>query len=155
MVSVSPALVVPSGWTRVDTGSEGQWQAVTAYYAEPLLGEKTEEGFRANLNVTVADNEGQTFGEWQRTTERVLPELLDDYLAIDAERVGIAGREGGRRLGHHRGPHGEALTMEQWFVAVDGVGHTLTFTVPTRRYGALADLIEDCAATWTPGGEGS
>jgi hypothetical protein len=42
--------------------------------------------------------------------------------------------------------------MEQWFVALDGVGHTLTFTVDTRRYDAVADDIAESAATWRPDG---
>jgi hypothetical protein len=48
------------------------------------------------------------------------------------------------------GPGGSALTMEQWFVAIDGVGHTLTATVLTSDYATWAAQIDAAAATWSP-----
>lgn len=154
MVSQQPAqppLVVPSDWTRLATSEHGDWKWVTHAYVEPLA--ETSTGVvPSSLTITAADNDGQSFGQWQRTTEDVLPQLFDDYLAIDAQRIEIAGAPGGRRLAHYRAADGGPRTMEQWFVALDGVGHTLTFTVDTRHYDAVADDLAESAATWRPDG---
>jgi hypothetical protein len=133
----------------VDNPTVGDWQYVTCVYVEPA--DEVPAGYApCSLNLTAADNAGQSFSAWQRATDLALPDLLNDYVPIDAERVDIAGHHGGRRLGHCRGPEGEPITIEQWFVVIEGTGHTLTFTVDTRRYSALADTLTDCAATWVP-----
>ena len=41
--------------------------------------------------------------------------------------------------------------MEQWFTQIDDVGYTLTATVETARYDALADTLAAAAASWSPG----
>lgn len=106
--------------------------------------------FLANVVATSLGTGGLGFRDWQAGTDELLPRILDDYLLVDLERLAIGGVAGGRRLAHHAGPAGEALTMEQWFVLVDDVGHTLTATVETWRYDELADLCAGIAATWNP-----
>jgi hypothetical protein len=81
----------------------------------------------------------------------LLPRMLDGYLLVDLERLEFHGRPAGRRLAHHTGPGGQALTMEQWFTQIDDVGYTLTATVETARYDALADTLAAAAASWSPG----
>jgi hypothetical protein len=76
--------------------------------------------------------------------------MLDDYLLVDLERLVVDGRPGGRRLAHHVDQAGRALTMEQWFVADDQVGWTLTATVETWSYDAVADELAEVAAAWRP-----
>lgn len=109
------------------------------------------ERFRANLVATAVATGGMSFRDWQVGTEELLPRVLDDYLVVDLERLVIDDRPAGRRLAHHAGPAGEALTMEQWFTLVEGIGHTLTFTTETWRYDELADLAAAIARTWHPG----
>ena len=104
--------------------------------------------------VTEQPTGGLGFRDWQTGTEELLPRTLPDYLLVDLERLEVDGRPAGRRLAHHAGPGGEALTMEQWFVLVDGVGHTLTATVETWRYDELADSLAGVAASWRPTGAG-
>ncbi|GAA4364204.1 hypothetical protein [Nocardioides caricicola] len=138
---MSSELTAPDGWEVVTEPAVG----TRLVAAEPEHG-----GFRANLVVTSVACGGLSFSEWQAGTDVVLGRTLDRYLVIDLERVAVAGHPGGRRLAHHVGPTGEALTMEQWFTAVDDVGHTLTATVPTSRYLDLSDTMGRAAASWRP-----
>lgn len=101
--------------------------------------------FRANLTLTVVDNAGMSFRDWQVATDAALPGMLTDYLLLDLERLEVAGRPGGRRLAHHLSPEGVSLTMEQWFTDVEGTGCTLTATIDSRRYDEQADLFATCA----------
>lgn len=141
-------LAVPAGWEVLANPAEGiTW--VAREPAEPAAPQR----FRANLVLTAVPTGGLDFREWQRGTDELLPQVLDDFLLVDLERIDVVGRPGGRRLAHHAGPQGEALTMEQWFTLVDGVGHTLTATVETWRYDELADLCARAARTWHPGQE--
>lgn len=106
--------------------------------------------FRANVVLTVDDTATLSFRDWQTGTDELLPRLLDDYLLVDLEKLEIDGAAGGRRLAHHAGPDGEALTMEQWFVLADGLGQTLTATIDTGRYDALAEVCASVADGWRP-----
>lgn len=103
-------------------------------------------GFATNLVLSMADNAGLSFRDWQVATDQMLPRILSDYLLLDLERCQVAGRLGGRRLAHHVAPNGVAVTMEQWFTAVDGVGWTLTATVDSSRYDEQAALFARAAA---------
>ncbi|MER7558152.1 hypothetical protein ABTZ46_14500 [Nocardioides sp. NPDC126508] len=106
--------------------------------------------FRSSLAHTISTIGDIGLREWVRSTEDLLTNLLPGYLLIDLQRLGVSGATGGRRLAHHRGPGGEALVTEQWFVPFGGQGHTLTATVETNRYPALADVIRECARQWHP-----
>ncbi|MCD4534077.1 hypothetical protein LRP67_08300 [Nocardioides sp. cx-169] len=139
-------LTVPGGWEILADPPESTVVVARGTALPP-------EGFRPNLVVTAQDTGGMGFRDWQAGTDELLPRILDGYLLVDLERLEIAGRPGGRRLAHHTGPRGEALTMEQWFTLVDGVGHTLTATVETWRYDELADALAAAASTWRAGGE--
>ena len=150
MSDPSPAdwLVVPPGWEVVDRPSEG----VALVALEPER-DPTADGrppFRANLVVTAVSTGGLGFRDWQAGSDEILDRALTDYLLVDLERLEVDGLPGGRRLAHHTGPHDEALTLEQWFVVHEGIGHTLTATVETARYDELADLTATVAAGWRP-----
>jgi hypothetical protein len=107
-------------------------------------------GFRSSLAYTISTISDIGLREWVSSTEDLLINLLPGYLLIDLQRLGISGATGGRRLAHYRGPGGEALVTEQWFVPVGSQGHTLTATVETHRYPALADVISECVQRWNP-----
>lgn len=145
-------LDVPAGWEVHDRPAEGALLVVR----EPAGDDPP--AFRANLVVTAVPVGGLSFRDWQAGSDEILARALDDYLLVDLERLSVGGGPGGRRLAHHAGPRGEALTMEQWVTLVDGVGHTLTATVATGRYDELADLFATAAASWRPdplGGTGA
>jgi hypothetical protein len=135
----------PAGWEVLPDPPPGAvWAA-----REPL--DPTDpERFRANLVLTADDIGTLSFRDWQAGTDELLPRMLDDYLVVDLERLELDGRPGGRRLAHHAGPTGEALTMEQWFVLAGSSGHTLTATVETWRYDELADVCAAIAHAWQP-----
>jgi len=136
---------VPDGWDKVARPQAGTlWTAV-----EPLDLEQPER-FRANLVLTCDSLAGLTFRDWQVGTDEVLPRMLHDFRLIDLERLELDGQAGGRRLAHHLDHAARALTMEQWFVAGDDLGWTLTATVETWFYDALADRLAEVAATWRP-----
>jgi hypothetical protein len=118
------SLRLPSGWLVLDEPPTGS----VLIAREPE--DPADPGrFLANVVLTAVGTGGLGFRDWQVGTDELLPRVLDDYLLVDLERLVIGGVAGGRRLAHHVGPGGETLTMEQWFVLVDGVGHTLTATV--------------------------
>ena len=136
---------VPQGWDKVARPPTGAvWTAV-----EPVDLARPDR-FRANLVLTRDDLGGLTFRDWQVASDEVLPTMLQDYLLVDLERLDVDGRPGGRRLAHHVDQAARALTMEQWFVADGDRGWTLTATVETWSYDALADELTEVAAAWRP-----
>lgn len=136
---------VPQGWDKVARPGPGTlWTAV-----EPLDLDRPD-WFRANLVLTCDDLGGLTFRDWQVASDEVLPRMLRDYLVVDLERLEVDGRPGGRRLAHHVDASARALTLEQWFVADAGRGWTLSATVETWDYDALADELAEVAAAWRP-----
>ncbi|NYD40532.1 hypothetical protein [Nocardioides panaciterrulae] len=145
-----PGLRLPAYLEPVPAGTPDLPIEVTFAALEPASGR-----FRSNVVVTEQPTGGLGFRDWQAGTDELLPRTLPDYLLVDLERLELDGHPAGRRLAHHAGPAGEALTMEQWFVLVDGVGHTLTATVETWRYDELADSLAGVAASWRPAGEGA
>lgn len=145
-------LDVPTGWEAYDRAGEPADGTVLVALEPVQYADDGRARFRSNLVVTAVTTAGLTFRDWQVGTDQILDRALTEYLLIDLERLDIDGRSGGRRLAHHRGPHGEALTLEQWFTIRDGVGHTLTATVETARYDELADLTAATAASWRPAG---
>jgi hypothetical protein len=146
-------LRIPAYLSVVDPVAAGFPDEVTVVAVE---GEDPAEPgrFRTNLVVTEQSTGGLGFRDWQAGTEELLGRVLPDYLVVDLERIDAGGRPGGRRLAHHVAPDGRALTMEQWFTLVDGVGHTLTATVETWRYDELADSLAAAAGSWWPAGKG-
>lgn len=137
----TPPPTLPDGWEWVDPPEGVRLLALAP------AGTGT---FRANITVTAQTNGDLGFRDWQVGSEMALVEMLPGYTPIDLERLTIAGQEAGRRLAMYDGPGGAALTMEQWFVDIDGVGHTLTATVPTGDYATWAPQIDRTATTWSP-----
>lgn len=136
---------VPKGWDRVARPHAGTvWAAV-----QPVDLDQPDR-FRANLVLTCDALGGLTFRDWQVGSDEVLPRMLQDFLLVDLERLEVDGRPGGRRLAHHVDQVARALTMEQWFVADDDRGWTLTATVETWSYDELADELAEVAAAWRP-----
>jgi hypothetical protein len=147
-------LVVPEGWVVVPVSSSGTPDVLRSGGITFIAQEWAVRGndVTANLVVTNSLLNGLTFRDWQVGTEELLARTLPDYRVIDLERVNQ--RDGqataGRRIAHHLAADGHALTLDQWFVANNrGVGYTLSFTLPTRRYANLVDLVHACALTWT------
>jgi hypothetical protein len=138
-------LTLPGGWEVLDDDS-GQTTLVAREPADAAR----PAAFRANIVLTAVPLGGLGFPDWQAGTDEVLQRVLVDYLVVDLEKLTFAGRPAGRRLAHHASPAGEALTMEQWFIAGDDLGHTLTATVETWRYDELADLCAQAARSWRP-----
>ena len=133
-------MTLPEGWESVEPPEGVRFLALA-----PASGT-----FRSNLTVTAQTNGELGFRDWQVGSEMAFTEMMPGYTPIDLERLTIAGQEAGRRLAMYDGPGGSALTMEQWFVAIDGVGHTLTATVLTSDYATWAAQIDAAAATWSP-----
>ena len=105
------------------------------------------EGFRANLVLTVMDNGGISFRDWQAGTDELLPQQLQSYQLLDLERIELGGHPGGRRLAQHVVSGPTPVTMEQWFALVGGRGYTLTGTVDSFRYDEVADVFTSAVAS--------
>lgn len=134
---------VPDGWElAVDERSR------TAMALEPPRELGGVAAFRCNL-VLNADDTALDFRQWQVNTDQLLPEVLTDYLLLDLERLEVAGHAGGRRLARHVAGDGTDVTMEQWFTLVGGTGFTVTATVDSWRYAALADQLSGHARSLT------
>jgi hypothetical protein len=133
-------LTLPEGWESAEPPEGVRFLALA-----PASGT-----FRSNLTVTAQTNGDLGFRDWQVGSEMGFTEMMPGYTPIDLERLTIAGQGAGRRLAMYDGPGDSALTMEQWFVAIDGVGHTLTATVLTSDYANWAAQIDAAAATWSP-----
>ena len=131
-------LPLPRNWELlpVETGA-------AAIAVEPPQSDAT--GFRANVVLTVVDNAGMSFRDWQVGTDELLPRQLDGYQLLDLERRGISGHPDGRRLAQHVVDGVTPVTMEQWFAQVGTTGYTLTATVDSWRYDQFADLFAELA----------
>ena len=135
----------PRGW---DTLSEPL--PATLWVAVEPQDPDAPDLFRGNLVLTCDDVAETTFSDWQRATDGILPRSLADYLLVDLEKLEIDGHPGGRRLAHHVDGAGRALTMEQWFTLDQDRGWSLTATVDTWFYDAVADDLAATAAAWHP-----
>jgi hypothetical protein len=143
--TTDPRFTPPAGWQLAPDPPTG----VDAIAVEPADPQHPRR-FHSNLVLTTTYTGGLSFSDWQNGTEELLPRMLDDYLVVDLEHLDGHGNPAGRRLAHHTGPGGQALTMEQWFTQINDVGYTLTATVETVRYDELADILATAAASWTP-----
>lgn len=130
----------PRSWCSALWGNE----AVVAL--EP---DRTDGGFRANLVLTVVENGGLSFRDWQAKTDQMLPLLLRDYSLVDLERLAVTGHPGGRRRARHVAPSGALVLTNQWFTAVGDLGITLSATADVSSFGALRTLFAQAAATLT------
>lgn len=140
---------IPPDWDRMARPpGETLWMAIEQHG----LDSDRFRGTLAHTTEPLAPEIG--LREWVHQTENLVRRTLRDYLLIDLERLGVAGLPGGRRLAHHTGPDDEALVLEQWFVIVEhahgSVGHTLTATLATDRYDAVADVVAAAAQQWQP-----
>jgi len=134
--STGARMTAPAGW---EVGPQTAHDS-TMLALEPARPMVLGPGFRASLVFTAVPTE-LDFRQWQVNSDLLLPKVLSDYVLLDLERLQVAGCSGGRRLARHVGPGGVDLTMEQWFLLVDGVGITVTATVDSWRYDAVADEL--------------
>lgn len=139
------SLAVPDVWevlTEVD--------ATTALVArEPDGPGSRAAGFRANLVVTV-DSVGEfSFTDWQRGNDQILEQSLTGWVLLDLELHEVAGHQAVRRLGTYVAPDGPPVTLEQWAVLRNGRGFTLSATVATTAWDALADQVAAVGASFT------
>lgn len=144
---------VPAGWERLDDPAD----PVVVLAIEPTLPEGAGVGFRANLVVSRdALPEGIDLDQWQAGTEQLLGRALTEYQVLDLERLQIEARPMIRRLAHHRSPDGHSVTLEQWATLGRGQqsdpwdGWTLSCSVATVAYDAMADALVDLAQAWHP-----
>lgn len=144
---------LPVGWERLDDAAD----PVVVLAIEPTLPADAGVAFRANLVVSRDDlPEGLDLDGWQAGTEQLLGRSLTEYQVLDLERVEVEGRPMIRRLAHHRSPDGHSVTLEQWTTLGRGGptgpwdGWTLTCSVATGAYDAMADALVDLAHAWQP-----
>lgn len=132
------SLELPTTWQTLDDPPAGV--ALLALAPTP------SSGIRPNLVLTVDDVSGTAgLRDWQQGSDRLMAGTLSGYLLLDLERVMLAGADGVRRLAHHVVDHRASVTMEQWaFVHADR-GLTLTGSVATPDYPAVASDLRACA----------
>lgn len=125
------------------------WEILPSPDEQRLIGLEPSRGddFRANLVLTVVDNGGLSFRDWQVGSDQLLPTQLLAYRLLDLERIELSGHAGGRRLAEHVVDGVTPVTMEQWFALIGRTGCTLTATVSTWRYDDQADALAEIAST--------
>ena len=137
------ALTLPGDWERVEDARPG----IPLIALEP----EREEGFRANLVVTVQRlPAGLDLETWQEGADDLLASALHGYLALDRERVELNGNAALRRLAHHVRVDAGSITMEQWALVVGETGITLTASCDTLEYGVLATMFIGVAQGFRP-----
>src|SRR5690606_38641755 len=87
---------------------------------------------------------------WQAEATAMLPGLHEDCLLLDQEVVDLPAGPALRRLVHHAGSEGRAVTLEQWTLLSGGHGTTLSFSVASADYDGLADTIAGLVAAFEP-----
>lgn len=133
-------LSLPAAWRLADPPGP----AIPLVAAEP---EVAEGAFRANVVVTL-DAVTMSFEDWQLGNDQLLARAMREYQLLDLERLTVSGHEGVRRLATHT-VDGRSVTMEQWAGLVGHDGWTVTFTVPTTRYAAMAPGLRVLADSFT------
>ncbi|GAA2727404.1 hypothetical protein [Cellulomonas aerilata] len=129
---------LPLGWDVLDSPPVGVALLAVAPTAS--------SGVRPNLVVTVDDVSGLAgLRDWQQGSDRLMAGTLDAYQLLDLERVALSGADGVRRLATHVVDGASSLTMEQWAVIFADQGVTLTGTVATADYPAVAPVLRACA----------
>jgi hypothetical protein len=126
------SLPLPTDWERVADARPGV----------PLIAVEPDRvgGFRANVVVTVERlPHGVDLDAWQASADGLLRDALSDYMLIDGERLDLDGRDIVRRLAHHAREDTGAITMEQWAMVDGDRGYTLTASVATPEYDAMAE----------------
>ncbi len=135
-------LPLPSEWEQEPDPRPG----VALIAVEPDRG----PWFRANAVVTREQlPPGMDLATWQRHAAAYLPQVLADFILLDAEDLVLCGRPARRTLAHHCADAG-AVTMEQWATVAHGVGYTLTASVATLEYDDLADMFAAMAEGFDP-----
>jgi hypothetical protein len=135
-------LPLPEGWERVD-----DTPGVALVAVQPERG----GWFRANVVVTIEQlAAGTTFAEWTEAADEPVREALHRYMRIDDEMFEVDRRAVRRTLAHHTTEDNHAVTMEQWALAENGCGYTLTASAGTLGYDQVADLFATIAASFRP-----
>lgn len=134
------------GFTHPQSWLSSAWGAEGLVALEPV---RPDGGFRANLVLTVMDNAGLSFRDWQAKTDRMLPLLLRDYSLVDLERLEVARHPGGRRCARHVSPSGALVLTNQWFTVAGDLGVTLSGTADVLSCGALRTVFTHAASTLT------
>lgn len=143
-------LKTPGGWTLVDM----PWTNVAAVGEQ--VSDATTLAPRTIMSVAVDHLGGAGFSEWQNVSEPLLLEATIEARLVDRQRVSTTAGEAGRRLAHFLAPSGHATVTDQWFVALDDIGWTLTLTASVLRYPLLVETFDAARLTWKlPGMRGS
>lgn len=141
---------VPLGHGALDLELPGGWAPAEAPAGVALLalGPHDPGAVHPSLVLTVDDVTGLAgLRDWQQGADYLMAAQLGDYLLLDLERLPVAGAEGVRRLAHHVVDGARSVTLEQWAFVHDGLGVTLSATVGTFDYPALASSLRRTAAS--------
>jgi hypothetical protein len=124
---------VPAGWERTEDEHGCALVAVEPPRTEPHL--------RASVVVTI-EPLGDDFEEHSLTALR---ESLNRLRVIDDDRVEIGGRPARRVLSHYVHRVYGGVCLEQWLLAVDGLGYVVSCSTAALEYDDLWDLTHAIA----------
>lgn len=125
----------PEGWSTLGIRGAGVAAVEPAQSGAP----------RSSLVLTVVDNGGLTFAQWQARSDRVLPLVLRDYELIDLQKCRVGTADGGQRVARHLSVDGSLLVLRQWFCAVGGLGVTVSATGGGSSPSALRPWAQEAA----------
>lgn len=139
------SLPLPDGWERAE-----DTPGVALVAVEP----ERDGRFRSNVVVTIEQlPPGTTLQAWEEGGDALLPRMLDRYLRLDDDRVGLGEHQARRTLAHHTTAEGHAVTMQQWTLVAGACGYTLTASTRTLDFDQVADLFTALAEGFRPNPE--
>jgi hypothetical protein len=135
-------LPIPGSWETI-----ADVPGVALIAVEPARG----ESFRPNLVVTAERvTEGVELGRWATAGDEALGEALHRHLWLDDGEIELNGRRARRTLSAYTSPENHSVTMEQWTFAEGTCGYTITASVWTLEYDALAEVFEEIVGRFQP-----
>jgi hypothetical protein len=131
------SFVPPSGWERSSNLTNMQLRLV---YMGP-----TQRNFRANLNLVVDKDTGESFDEVSKQFKEMFPKLLSDWKLVEEAPMEIGGRPAYYVSATYR-MAGSTLQNAQFVVrGGNGKAYTLTFTATRDAFEALQPAIATSA----------
>jgi hypothetical protein len=133
--SVAPfEIPVPSGWELTEDEPGCALVVVEPPRAEPHL--------RASVVVTIEElAEDEDLDAWARRSLAALEESVNRLRVIDEEPVQIAGRPARRALSHYAHREYGGVNLEQWLLAVGGLGYVVSCSTAALEYDDLHELL--------------
>lgn len=129
---------IPAGWERTEDEEGCALVALEPPREEPHL--------RASVVVTIEVlGEDDGLQEWADRSLEALRASLNRLRVIDDDRVELGGRRARRVLSHYVHRQFGGVCLEQWLLALGGLGYVVSCSVAALEYDDMWDLTHAVA----------